>query len=185
VSYIDYSRRVACVGSRRLNDDELAECYELGKYLAGEGYVVTTGGAEGADLAFAHGCLSEFGHVIYYLPWEWSNWGHISTLCTRGSYDMVWYNPDWHQRWTEIGRKCHPNWHNLSDKGKKYHARNAGIMIGEDEEHEIVERIYAYPSPDRRGGTEQSFRMAKYLGIHIVNMREQDAYSAGRDPKAN
>lgn len=56
--------KVALVGSRELERENLQFAYELGKQAALQGYTLVSGGAQGADRAAQDGCLEQGGNVI-------------------------------------------------------------------------------------------------------------------------
>lgn len=157
-SVIERNRRVACIGTRRLNDEQKEFCFNWGKTLAELGFVVASGGAEGADLAFMNGALSVGGRVVCYLPWFTYNESEpaLKHLNTK----KVVYTYDEYPIWATLAREVHPAWYRLSNGAKLLHARNSGIILDSLE-------VHAFPSPDRKGGTEQGIRLAKHLNIPV------------------
>jgi hypothetical protein len=53
--------RIACIGSRTLNQNELEECRRIGQDIATQGGIVVSGGAVGADQAFLAGGVFQTG----------------------------------------------------------------------------------------------------------------------------
>lgn len=80
---------VALVGSRRLNDHGRRFAEHLGRLAAKEGYVLISGGAEGADRAAQEACLAAGGAVICVVPDRLTD--HISRenvlFCSMNGYD--------------------------------------------------------------------------------------------------
>ena len=68
-----YEPAVALVGSRNLNDDNLAFAQEVGRQAALQGCVLVSGNARGADKAAQDSCLSHGGKVISVVADQLSN----------------------------------------------------------------------------------------------------------------
>jgi hypothetical protein len=149
-----------------LTPEENLKCFNMGQRLAQEGHTVVSGGCLGADLEFMRGAVSEGGKVVAVLPWASYNRNLVDEL----DCSVIVFDKEKHANWVQLAKALHPSWPQLGNNGKKFHARNVGIVLGEGLD-EVVDGIFAYPASDRRGGTEQSFRMAEFLGIPITNMR--------------
>jgi predicted Rossmann fold nucleotide-binding protein DprA/Smf involved in DNA uptake len=61
------------IGSRRTPENIQELMVKLGHYLAGRGWVLRSGGAEGADTAFEKGCDQVHGRKEIFLPWKGYN----------------------------------------------------------------------------------------------------------------
>ena len=61
----------AGIGSRKTTEDKLVEMEELARSLAASGWHLHSGGADGADSAFARGAGQ--AHRTLYLPWKGYN----------------------------------------------------------------------------------------------------------------
>lgn len=150
----------AGIGSRNLTPDELQVCFNIGAELAKKGHILKTGAAKGADQAFAEGAISEEGRVHLYLPWYnyekdwWQN---------KPVTKIILGNED-HTAWESV-RKLHPAPDKLSQAATKLHARNYLII-------ENCELVIAFPG-QKLGGTGQGLRVADYLGIKILNLRDR------------
>lgn len=133
------------------------------------GYILRSGGAPGADLAFETFLSNDVKNI--YLPWKGFN-DNKSQLynVTTGAYS--------------IAEKFHPAWKSLSQAGKKLHARNVYQVLGEDlntpsdfvlcwtadfcESHETRSR--------ETGGTGTAISIASYFNVPVFNMARKDWY---------
>ena len=71
----------AGIGSRSTPDNVLGIMEKLGIVLAKKGFILRSGGADGADKAFEKGCDLASGQKEIYLPWKGFN-GNNSSLYT-------------------------------------------------------------------------------------------------------
>lgn len=162
---------VAIVGTRTPHESQ----YQLAKYLAHyfvtHGFIVHTGGAVGIDQAVMEGCL-EAGYperCIVFLPWA-----NYNEEIVRGKgYQIEVLNPDKvpeHKEWLDSVAKYHPNPYVLRKGGLLLHARNYGIVKG-------TYKLFACPGGNTSGGTAQSIRVARALGIPVVNFAKPEWYN--------
>lgn len=150
----------AGIGSRQTPQEVLNVFYRISQYLAKEGWVLRSGGADGADSWFEAGCDKENGKKEIYLPWRNFN-GNTSPLY-YDSYQIQ-------QQTFEIASKFHPAWDHCSDSTKKMHARNVHQMLGKklDEPTDLV--ICWTPNGSGSGGTGEALRIAKHYNIKIFD----------------
>lgn len=167
---IEAGERIACIGSRRLSAEQAERCRQVGARLAGLGALVVSGGAEGADLAFVEGALEAGGKALCVLPWSSYNAALIPDGCER-----LVFNPAVHQDWLEMAREQHPAWGRLSQGARRLHARNSGILVGEAPSQR-VSAVIAQRAADRRGGTEQGLRLARALGVRLIDLDDPTAF---------
>jgi hypothetical protein len=164
------------IGSRTTPQLVIDLMRKIGYVMAMRGYTLRSGGAEGADTAFADGWGDAFvtdfnseGVSKYkaeiYLPWEGFNY-QFSTTEGRLILD---YEPA-----MEIVKNIHPNWDNLKSSVKYLHARNAHQVLGKDLETESeVVVFYAEPNGDSvKGGTRTAVELAKQCGIPVCNLHD-------------
>lgn len=151
----------AGIGSRETPDDVLKSFIRIAKYLAKEGYILRSGGAGGADLAFENGCDVEGGKKEIYLPWR----------CFNGSYSsLILSNP----KAFDIAAKYHPYWHNLKDGAKKLQARNSHQVLGKNLETPSSFIICWTKGGKDIGGTAQAIRIARDNDIKVFNAGAYD-----------
>jgi len=152
------------IGSRE-TPDMILNCMANEAYnFAMEGYVLRSGGANGADTAFEEGCDSMLGGKEIYIPWpEFNDRPHSET-------DL--YPKKWSQ-WSElfeIAEKFHPAWNNLSIGGKKLHARNVCQVLGFDLKTPSDFVMCWTKNGKACGGTGQAIRIAEHYGIKVINL---------------
>lgn len=109
----------AGIGSRSTPTEIQHLIYQIAKSLAKSGFILRSGGAQGADRAFERGCDYVNGKKEIYLPWP----GFENSKST-----LVVNNP----KSFEIAEKYHPYWHNLSPGARKLQARNSHQVLGHD-----------------------------------------------------
>lgn len=132
--------------------------YELAKVLGERGFILRSGGAEGADTAFAQGARAVAGTRQIFLPWKNFN----------GVYDGI-VVPD-NPKITAIASQYHPNWSNLSDPVKKLHSRNVPQVLGLDLETKSDFVVCYTPNGSGYGGTGQALRIARAYKIPVYDL---------------
>ena len=160
------------IGSRNTPEPILELMRNIGRKMALMGYTLRSGGATGADTAFALGhddaCLSvTTQECLYeaeiYLPWEGFNG---QTTEQYGRYLMD--NPEAY----EIVSKIHPAWNKLSKGAKALHTRNVYQVLGQDlATPSICVIFYAEPQCNSvKGGTRTAVELAKIHGVPVFNL---------------
>lgn len=160
----------AGIGSRRTPKDALYVMEQLAVRLADSGYVLRSGGADGADWAFEHGCAIAGGEMEIYLPWKGFN-HNTSSLCTQ--------HPDTYK----IAAELHVAWNYLSAAAQTLMARNVHQVLGRDLQTP-VDFVVCY-TPDgctsierytsKTGGTGLAIALASVNNIPVFNLRNKDA----------
>lgn len=109
-------------------------------------FVLRSGGAIGADLAFEKGCDESKGQKEIFKAND----------CTQEAM--------------ELSSKFHPAWNKCSYFAKKLHGRNALILLGSDLKIP-VERVICWTKDGKdSGGTGQGLRIANAFDIPIYNL---------------
>ncbi len=155
----------AGIGSRTISHTEALQIDEAAKWLASHDYVVYSGNADGADIAFQRG---SGGRCVIMLPWVGFNEAAYPTKLSLAAIPCG----D-----TEAGRSStdehHPNAAALTRGARAMMSRN----------HHQVAGIASWPLVDFvlfcadegilgvKGGTGQAVRIARSLGIPTVNLR--------------
>lgn len=142
----------AGIGSRETPSDICALMVDLADRLDTDGYMLRTGGADGADYAFFLGASV----CELYLPYATYK-GLISQIVpTPGAY--------------AIAEQFHPRWKACSDHAKALHARNSHIILGRRLD-DPVERIICWTRDGKAsGGTGQGIRIARAHKIPVHNL---------------
>lgn len=145
------------IGSRQTPPDVLAEMRVIGRMLAIKGWLLRSGGAQGADSAFEYGCDEGFGSKEIYTPW-WGFNGNRSRSCRPS------------ERAFEEAAQYHPKWQFLKYAVKLLHARNVHQVLGADCESPGQLLICWTPNGKAVGGTATALRIAQEFEIPIVNL---------------
>lgn len=160
----------AGIGSRRTPPHILELMTECGRLLAAGGWTLRSGGADGADTAFANGAYECAPKVEIYLPWGRYNEHRVARL----------YSPT-AAAYTLSGRH-HPAWDRLSPEERTLHARNAHIILGPNLDDPV--RMVVCWTPDgslngrgpKSGGTGQALRIAvsEAPRAEVFNLARED-----------
>lgn len=150
----------AGIGSRATPRPILETMTTMAAWLARRGWHLHSGGAAGADSAFAAGAPAERRTV--FLPWPGYR-GCAGPDCRTLSADRM-------RTCLAIAAALHPAWHRCSPAAQQLHARNAAILLGEDADTP-VHAVVAWTSQGRiAGGTGMGIRIARRYGIPVLNL---------------
>ena len=149
----------AGIGARATPAAVLADMTEIARWLARTGWTLATGGAKGADTAFAAGAPA--GQRTIWLPWRGYD-GHRGPDCRVLSAEVL-------SKSMEIAAPLHPAWDRCSLAVRKLHARNVAILgVTFDRP---VDAVVAFTSGARvEGGTGIAIRIAEAHGIPVFNL---------------
>lgn len=142
---------ISCIGSREISDRTFEILFQIGAEIAKRGWRVVSGNALGSDFAYASGANSIDGNLVtLYQPWPSYNseqlaWGN-----------MVILNEESH--WSELAKKHHPRYDNLTQGAKKMMNRNVGIILGGDATLAVLN-----PNKIGGGGTGHGWRVSAAL----------------------
>ena len=149
----------AGIGARATPARTLADMTVMAEWLARNGWTLSTGGAAGADSAFANGAPA--GQRTIWLPWRGYN--------GLGGPDCQVLSGAALSRGVEGAARRHPAWDRCSPAVRKLHARNAavlGLTLGRP-----VDACVAFTSHGRvEGGTGMAIRIAEARGIPVLNL---------------
>lgn len=164
----------AGIGSRSAPDPVLEQMHGIAGVLKGMDYVLRSGHADGADLAFEHG--SE-GQNQIWLPWPKFNYEseQAKGLVHTGHYHI---RDNWMA--DKIAAHHHPNWVACSDAARKLHTRNVYQVLGPGlgvVQHDTMSKFIICWTKDGKasGGTGQALRIAKAYDIPVFNLFNADA----------
>ncbi len=143
----------AGIGSRKTPADVMNVMTLSAKRLSKRGYVLRSGGADGADSAFAQG--AEFKEI--FLPWKGFN-GLNSPYAVASEHAMI------------EAEKFHPAWNRLSNGAKALHARNMHQILGPNLDDPVDFVLCWTPEGLGQGGTGQAIRIAKKYDIPVFDM---------------
>lgn len=142
----------------------MASMATIAANLAGEGCLLRSGGADGADKAFEAGCDLAGGSKEIWLPWRGFN-GSKSLLILSDFGAQC-------DRAMEIAASVHPAWHRCNDAARRLHARNVLIVLGGDFNTPVDKVICWTPQARVVGGTATALRLAKQYNIPITNLAD-------------
>ncbi len=150
----------AGIGSRATPWPILETMTTMAAWLTPRGWHLHSGGAAGADSAFAAGAPA--GTRTLFLPWS----GYRGC---RGP-DCRTLSPERMRSCLAIAADLHPAWHRCSPAARKLHARNAAILLGRDADTP-VHAVVAWTSRGLvSGGTGMGIRIAHDRGIPVLNL---------------
>jgi len=150
----------AGIGARATPKAVLADMTAIAAWLARTGWRLSTGGARGADAAFANGA-PESKRTIH-LPWPGYN-GHRRPDCRAPS-------PSELAAWMNVAASLHPAWHRCSPAVRKLHARNAAILLGPALDRPVDAAVAWTPEGRIVGGTGLALRVAADRGVPVLNL---------------
>jgi len=156
------------IGSRETPEHILELMVRLGKKLSTEGWILRSGGAEGADDAFWKGAMSHNSNTSnteIYLPWNNFNGHDIRNVGMRDAPMLsTWSNA------LLMAQRYHPAWDCLKQGGRKLQARNCYQVLGVNLDTPAKFIVCWTRNGAMIGGTAQALRMATDHGIPIYNL---------------
>jgi hypothetical protein len=151
----------AGIGSRETPTFILEDMTEIARYLVAKNYVLRSGNAIGADLAFHEGCKIEDGDAEIFLPWFGYN-------KDKNDSDIALTQPT--PESMEMAQQYHPAWGKCSAGAKKLHARNCHIVLGDNLETPVKFVVCYTKNGEGGGGTGQALRIAQAHNIKIFDL---------------
>lgn len=146
----------AGIGSRETPIEVCEQMTDFARRLSALGYLLRSGGADGADAAFERGAT----HKQIFLPWDGFN--------GRKKDNISYFVPDYTELYLN---KYHPAPDRLSQGGKKLMSRNANQVLGLNLSIP-AEFILCWTKDGKAsGGTGFAIRMANDLGIPVYNLK--------------
>ena len=150
----------AGIGARATPASVLADMTVMAGWLARTGWHLSSGGADGADSAFAGGAPAEQRTV--WLPWRGYN-GHSGPDCRVLSAAAM-------AACMEIAAPLHPAWERCSPAVRKLHARNAAVLLGGTLDRPVDAVVCWSERGAVTGGTGMAIRIAEARGIPVLNL---------------
>lgn len=154
------------IGSRETPAEVAQMMVKIGAICAKKGFILRSGGADGADKAFENGCDKIGGQKEIYLPWKGFN-GSQSNL-----YDLPKTNLA-----EEMAFQYHPNLYACKPPVIKLMTRNSFQVLGADLKTKSSFVVCYCPIDNNgnlKGGTAQALRIAKDKKIPIFNLYDKD-----------
>lgn len=159
----------AIIGTRDPDEAQMEVAYRLAWAITTLGRkFVRTGAAYGIDQRAMEGSRPD--RLKVYLPWGSYNRDLVPAGCS-----VVVYTPSIHAAWADSVARFHPNPRALSRGAFALHARNFGIVSDPP-----VKAVIAFPGPSGSGGTGQGMRIARDLGIPVIQHNKGSITDAPR-----
>lgn len=155
----------AGIGSRMTPEDVLKEMKEYGRIMADGGYILRSGGADGADTAFEEGCDLVNGKKEIYIPWKNfnKNKSELFNVCEEA---------------LKLAESIHPAWDQCTYGAKKLHARNCYQILGKTLDKPVECVICWTDSGMVKGGTRTAVVLAQKYHVPVFNLfNEKDRES--------
>ena len=152
--------RYAGIGARATRAAMLADMETMAGWLARTGWHLSSGGADGADSAFAAGAPAEQRTI--WLPWRGYN-VHRGPDCRVLSAAAM-------AACIEIAAPLHPAWERCSPAVRKLHARNAAVLLGGALDRPVDAVVCWSERGAVTGGTGMAIRIAEARGIPVFNL---------------
>ncbi len=150
----------AGIGARTTPEAVLDDMTVIAAWLARTGWRLASGGANGADAAFAAGAPA--GQRTLYLPWAGYN-RHAGSDCRGPSRSEL-------AAWMAVATPLHPAWSRCSPAVRKLHARNAAVLLGPELDRPVDAAVAWTPGGAVTGGTGMALRIAAEHGIPVLNL---------------
>lgn len=145
----------AGIGSRETPASAQARFALMAFDLADAGWILRSGGAEGADAAFEGGLASHHPREIF-LPWPGFN-AHRSRFCAPTREAL------------ELAAQFHPAWDRLTQGARRLHARNMHQILGADLQSPVAFVLCWTKEGKGAGGTGQALRLAQSRQIPVFD----------------
>lgn len=156
------------IGSRETPAPYMALMTRLARRLASEGWILRSGGADGADTAFEQGATQE--QRVIYLPWRGFNERWQGTLPEQLGNRM---------QAEALAAQLHPAWDRLKRGARSMMIRNIYQILGDDLNSPSRLVVCWAPNPklddqgrviDVKGGTGQAVRLAALRGVPVYHL---------------
>ena len=159
------------IGSRKTPPIILACMEEIGAILQRQGWLLRSGGAEGADSAFERGAdraAREDGIMTckeIYIPWN----GFQQRFNYEPGVILATTLPKTREA-MKMTKYYHPAWERLSQGARLLHSRNIHQILGRDL-NDLSDIVICWTENGSiKGGTGQALRIALDLGIPVLNL---------------
>lgn len=164
------TRYYAGIGSRETPAEVLAIMTALAQALAGAGWVLRSGGADGADSAFEQGAQAANGRKDIYLPWRGFN--NNSSSLFEADKDAY-----------ALAATVHPAWDQLGAGPRALHSRNCYQVLGRTLDTPVEFTVCWTPDgceneKSRKrttGGTGTAIVLSERNGVPVFNLRNDSS----------
>lgn len=157
------------IGSRNTPWEICMLMSAIAKKYANAGWVLRSGGAEGADTAFENGAVNAHGKTEIYIPWDsfGQHYHDSKRIFLVKDKEII-------QRAAMLASDVHPNWGACSTTARKLHTRNSFQVLGGD--LEVPSSLLICWAPIQgdsiKGGTRTAWEIAKLYDIPRFNLAD-------------
>ena len=154
------------VGSRESPNDVMLAMTEIAIRLDLRSYILRSGGADGADLAFERGATNK----EIWVPWKKFNGSESTLLPSPEAF--------------ELAKTIHPVWHKLTRGAQRLHARNCHQVLGGDLNTPSSFLLCWTKDAKATGGTATAINLALQRNIPVFNfatVQDNDYINAVKD----
>ncbi len=160
----------AGVGARETPEPVLAHMREIAERLGERGWRLRTGGADGADNAFAAAAPPDRREVI--VPWSGYNGWQGSGCRVLTPAEIGAMHP--------LAEPHHAAWERCAAKVRDLNARNVSVLLGTDLRQPAHAVVCWTRDGQDYGGTGMAIRLALQHRIPVLNLAETDPREALR-----
>lgn len=166
------------IGSRDTPVEFMQLMMDLATKLCMLGFILRSGGAQGADSFFYEGVKYEDdSYADIFIPWNNFNGMKMGDRHIRLPTHSL-------QDAELIASKIHPNWKACSRGARSMHTRNVFQVLGEHLDHKS-ELLVCWAPVDKQGrvqgGTATAYNLAMQLGVPCFNLSNQIDFNAVYD----
>lgn len=157
------------VGSRATPTVVLKLMNQIAKKYVTGGWLLRSGGAEGADTAFENGCVIAHGKLEIYIPWDgFGQHYHDSKRVVLVKDQIILDGAE------RLAAEVHPNWSACSHSVRNLHTRNAFQVLGANLLRPSQALICWAPiqGSSIKGGTRTAWEIAKLYSIPCFNLAD-------------
>lgn len=157
------------IGSRETPQHIQDTMRTIAAELGARGWLLRSGHAEGADVAFELGAKDQPKEI--YLPWPGFNGGWAGTGPDSGAAINPALLSSYNQAMV-YAQHFHPAWEKCSQDARALHTRNVYRILGQDLRTPVKCVVCWTKDGKSSGGTGQALRLAEYLEIPIFNLHD-------------
>ena len=161
----------AGIGSRETPPEIQQTMRTIAAELGARGWLLRSGHAEGADIAFEMGAKDLPKEI--YLPWQGFNGGRAGAGGIGGIDGAI--NPatlSSYKQAVAYAEYFHPAWEKCSQGARALHTRNVYQILGQNLDTPVKCVVCWTKDGKSSGGTGQALRLAEYLEIPIFNLHD-------------
>jgi hypothetical protein len=156
------------IGARATPFEVTYQMIEIAQHLSSLNWILRSGHADGADLAFEEGAKDELAEI--WLPW--ASFNSDKKKCKYHTHKII--SPTDTKAFDSIN-KYHPNPSSLSHGARSLMARNYRQIVGLDSSDSQFVICWTSDGKDS-GGTGQALRIARDRNISVYNLYNKGVY---------